>query len=177
MPPSRRPRAAAPAALRVDAAQCGAWELRCCAGPMLRTAETRSLCQSWLAPKRPWCVGGPGPPVDCPCGALNLCGVAARAEAVVGRSEPFVSSRDAGADAPSQVAAHVPDEIHGRSFVEATHARSRVRTEARPAVATRARRSRAVATRPERVVDASATRTGGRRRRRARAFRSTRCTR
>ena len=55
----------------------GDWELRVRAGPMLRSAETRSLCASWFAPRRPWCVAGPGPPADCPCGALDLCGVAA----------------------------------------------------------------------------------------------------
>ena len=72
----------------------GDWELRVRAGPMLRSAETRSLCASWFAPRRPWCVAGPGPPADCPCGALDLCGVAA----------------------------HVPEAVHGRSFVEAVHA-------------------------------------------------------
>ena len=73
--------------------QAGDWELRVRAGPMLRSAETRSLCASWFAPRRPWCVAGLSPPPDCPCGALDLCGVAA----------------------------HVPEAVHGRSFVEVVH--------------------------------------------------------
>lgn len=78
--------------LRVEEVSCGDWTIRVVAGPMLKTVETRALCQSWLAPDEPWCVAGFGPPPDCPCGALNLCGVAA----------------------------HVPEAVHGRSFFEAT---------------------------------------------------------
>ena len=94
-PPTQR----APDMQRTQRIRCGDWEICVSPGPMLRSVETRSLCQSWFSPRHPWCVGGKGPPPDCPCGSLDLCGVAA----------------------------HVPEAVHGRSFVECVHAPSQTR--------------------------------------------------